>query len=61
VTKSTDSVLVKREMTVKGDAESLYSVGKGHQGASNADSSEWKVVTKFLPSAKSDGFRFVAV
>ena len=34
-------------MTVKGDAESLYSVGKGNQGASNADSSEWRVVTKF--------------
>ena len=52
---------VKSEMTVKGDAKSLYSVEKWYQGASNADSSEWRVVMKFLPSAKSDGFRLVAV
>ena len=52
---------VKPEMTVKGDAKSIYSVGKWNQGASNADSSEWWVVTKFLSSAKSDGFRLVTV
>ena len=52
---------VKSEMTVKGDAKSLNSVGKWNQGASNADSSEWGVITKLLPSAKSDGFRLVAV
>ena len=52
---------VKSEMTVKGDAKSLYSVGKWNQGAGNADTREWRVITKFLPSAKSDGFRLVAV
>ena len=52
---------VKSEMTVKGDAKSLYSVGKWNQGASNADSSEKRVVTKFLLGAKSDGCRLVAV
>lgn len=52
---------VKSEVTVKGDAKSLNSVGKWNQGASNADSSEWRVVAKFLPSAKSDGFTLVAV
>ena len=53
---------VKSEVTVKGDAKSLNSVGKWKQGASNADSKEWgEVITKFLPSAKSDGFRLVAV
>ena len=39
-------------MTVKGDAESLYSVGKGNHAASNADSSEWRVVTKFCRMPK---------
>jgi hypothetical protein len=52
---------VKSEMTVKGDAKSFYSVGKWNQRASDADSREWGVITKFLPSAKSDGFRLVAV
>jgi hypothetical protein len=39
-------VRVRSEMTVKGDVESLYSVGKGNQGASNADSSKWRVVNE---------------
>ena len=52
---------VKSEVTVKRDAWSLNSVGKWNQGASNADPSEWRVITKFMPSAKSDGFRLVAV
>jgi hypothetical protein len=30
-------VCMKSEMTVIGDAESFYSVGKGNQGASNAN------------------------
>jgi hypothetical protein len=55
-------VRVTSEVTVKGDAKSLYkSVGKGNQGASNADSSEWRIVTKFLLGAKSDGFGLNAV
>ena len=40
------------EVTVKGDVESLYSVGKGNQVASNADSSKWRVVTKFCRVTK---------
>jgi hypothetical protein len=48
-------------MTVKGDAESLHSVGKGNQGASNADSSKCRVATKFLLGARSDGFGLDAI
>jgi hypothetical protein len=54
-------VCIKSEMTVNGDAESLYSVGKGNHRANSADSSKRKVATKLLPGAKSNGFGLFAV
>jgi hypothetical protein len=36
----TGETYVSSELTVKGDAESLFNVGKENQGASNADSSK---------------------